>query len=211
MDGVLFTIAAPLASWSTGGAAIRPTDSVPTWSAITGLLGAALGWSRIDERLVRIAEQYAMAVQVMNVGITVEDYHTVQAPDADAARRARANTRSDELLVSEPNTTITRREYVPDARYKVLVLALTSTPIVAAPELAWSLAHPVYPLYAGRRSCLIGRIAADVVAGDMDTLLPSATHWDSRLKTARTPSIVRERRDMRVGARVFAARHECVA
>jgi CRISPR system Cascade subunit CasD len=184
---------------------------VPTWSAITGLLGAALGWSRTDERLVRIAEQYAMAVQVVSVGITLEDYHTVQAPDSEAARRGRTNTRFRELLVSEPNTTITRREYVPDGRYKVLVLALDSTPVVSAPELAWSLAHPVYPLYAGRRSCLIGRIAADVVAGDMDTLLPSATHWDARLKTARMPSVVRERHDMRVGARVFAARHECVA
>jgi CRISPR-associated protein Cas5/CasD subtype I-E len=211
MKGVLFEFSAPLASWATSGAAVRATDAVPTWSAMTGLLAAALGWGREDERIAALARDYAMAVRVIEPGSRLEDYHTVQSPDAARAGRARVQTRADELDAGEPNTTITRREYLSGARYSMLVLTAAERPVATPEALVRALREPVYALYAGRRSCPLARIGAKVVAGDLDSLLPDATHWDSRLPTSRTPSLVRERRDMRVGARRFAVRKECVA
>lgn len=198
-------------SWSETGAASRPTDFVPSWSAIVGLVGAALGWGRTDQRLVRFANDYALAVAVENPGERIQDYHTIQSPEKSQAEAMRAQTRADELSVASVHTTITRREYVSGAAYTVLLLADSDSPIASATEIAAGLGRPVFPLYAGRRSCALGRVAAEVVAGNLDDLLPGATHWDHRLASGRSPSLIRERRDQRVGPFAFTIRHECVA
>lgn len=210
-QGVRFRLQTPLASWSESGAALRPTDNVPSWSALVGMIGAAFGWRRADGRLSQLATDYAMAVRIERSGERIEDYQTVQSPERSQADRLRASTRADELSVPNVHTTITRREYVADAIYEILVLAVANTPVVTADEIRAAMLRPIFPLYAGRRSCALGRLAAVVVTGELDTLLPDATNWDSRLVTARAPSLVRERRDMRVGANSYALRHECVA
>lgn len=209
--GICFRLAVPLVSWSEAGAVIRPTDLIPSWSAITGMIGAALGWGRDDARLDRLAADYAMAVQVEQFGERLQDFHTIQSPEAAQAQRIRVRTRADELEVPTIHTTITRREYVSGARYVILVLPCRSDPGVSAQAIADALRRPAFALYAGRRSCAVGFIAAEVVTGNVDHLLPAATHWDSRLVSARTPSLIRERRDQRVGPRQYAVRHECVA
>jgi CRISPR system Cascade subunit CasD len=211
MQGVLFEIRAPLVSWAEGGAVRRTTDVVPSWSAIVGLLGAALGLPRDDVRLVSLSQDYALAVRVDAAGQRLEDYHTVQSPDAARARGARVQTRADELDTGDVNTTITRREYIADARYTVLILSKVTTPAVDAKKLAAALCRPAFPLYAGRRSCLVGRVGAQVVHGTLAELLRDATHWDRSLPAPREPSLVRERRDQLVGPRRYAIRLECVA
>lgn len=210
-NGILFRLRTPLASWSETGAALRPTDYVPTWSAIVGMMGAALGWGREDARLVSLATDYAMAVRMDQAGVRLEDYHTVQSPEKTQAEAMRARTRADELSVPQVHTTITRREYVSGSDCTVLVLSCAESPVVQPDQLAASLLRPVFPLYAGRRSCTLGRISAEAVAGDLDSLLPDATHWDNRLPTKKKASLLRERRDQRVGARQYTIRHECVA
>jgi len=210
-NGVLFPLRSPLVAWSEGGAALRPTDFVPTWSAIAGMVGAAFGWDRRDARIAGLAGDYAMAVRVDRAGVRIEDYHTVQSPERSQADAMRARTRADELSVEDVHTTITRREYVSDAAYTILLLAIAGSPGVNAEEIRAALMRPAFPLYAGRRSCTLGRIAAELVHGDLDALMPDATHWDSRLPSKRTPSLVRERRDQRVGAMTYGVRHECVA
>ncbi len=170
-QGIRFIVRTPLASWSQTGAALRPTDFVPTWSAIVGLLGAALGWSREDRRLDRLAADYAMAVRVDAAGERIEDYHTVQSPEKSQAGAMRARTRQDELSVRDVHTTITRREYVSGAAYTVLVLATVDAPVATPAQLAEGLAHPVFPLYAGRRTCLLGKVMAETV-DLMSTALP---------------------------------------
>lgn len=209
--GLRFRLRVPMASWSETGANLRPTDFVPTWSAITGLIGAAFGWRRDDIRLVELASGYALAVRVEKPGERLEDYHTVQSPERSHSDRLRSRTRADELSVAQIHTTITRREYVTGADYSLLVVAAVESPVVEPGQIVDALRRPVFPLYAGRRSCPIGRIAAEPVSGAMDSVMPDATHWDARIPSSRTPSLIRERRDLRVGAMAYAARNECVA
>lgn len=209
--GVLFAIDAPLVSWSESGTALRPTDQVPTWSAIVGLIGAALGLSRTDNRLAQIALDYGMAVEIRRRGLLIEDFHTIQSPERSQSARIRASTRLQELSVESVHTTITRREYVTDASYSFLVVSLSDTPVFSPNEIANALGNPIFPLYAGRRSCPLGRINATIVKGEMDEVLPKATHWDLRITTNRSPSLIRERRDLRSVNSTYLMRRECVA
>jgi CRISPR-associated protein Cas5/CasD subtype I-E len=209
--GCRFRLAVPLVSWSESGAATRATDFVPSWSAITGMCGAAFGWKREDPRLVRLAAEYALAVAVKNPGQRLEDYHTVQSPEASQASRLRVRTRADELSVAAVHTTITRREYVAGAEYEILIIQLTENPIVLPQQIVSALATPAFPLYAGRRSCVVGRLTAEYFEGEIDQLLSAASHWDARLNTSKAYTFVRERRDLLVGNRQFASRNECAA
>jgi CRISPR system Cascade subunit CasD len=209
--GVLFGIDAPLVSWSESGTALRPTDQVPTWSAIVGLIGAALGLSRTDNRLAQIALDYGMAVEIRSRGLLIEDFHTIHSPKRSQSEKIRASTRSHELSVETVYTTITRREYVSGASYLFLVISLSDTPVFSTSDIANALGNPVFPLYAGRRSCPLGRINATIANGEMDEVLPKATHWDSRIATSRSPSLIRERRDLRSVNSTYLMRRECVA
>lgn len=209
MACVTFNLAVPLVSWAEAGSAVRPTDSVPTWSAVVGMMGAALGLSRGDHRLFELARDYALAVEVRVAGQRFEDYHTVQTPKK-AAGAAMARTRGEELAL-ERQTSITRREYVAGAVYQIFIVALANEPCLSPDAIAAALRSPVFPLAAGRRSCLVGAVSATVVDGVLDEILLAATHWDARIKTVRPYSLIRERRDMPVSPRVFDIRLECMA
>ena len=211
VHAVRFDLNPTLASWSESGVVIKPTDRVPSWSALVGLVGAAFGWARDDARLPHFAAEYAMAIEVLRPGVVIEDYQTVQSPEADQARRRRSRTRLDELSVAKVYTSITRREYVADASYRITLVPTTQVPEVDATAICEALAHPVFPLSAGRRSCAVGPLRATVVSGEFDDLVATATHWDRRIATVREPSVIRERRDLIVGERQFVARLECVA
>lgn len=214
MPAALLLIEAPLASWAEGGAHYAPTDRVPTWSALTGMVGAACGWARTDERLLRFARDYAPAIRVVEVGDRLVDYHTVHSPHR-TKKMGSPRTRHEELQWvkkdGEPHTTPTRREYLQTARYEVVLIPLTAEPVIGPEAIAEAVMAPVYPLYAGRRSCLLGMVPGRVVR--TDELNATATHWDARLAWSRSGSLVRERRDLLVGLqpRRFALRHEVVA
>jgi len=209
--GISFAIEVPLVSWSESGTALRPSDQVPTWSAIVGMMGAALGLSRTDHRLAELGLDYGMAVEILHRGTLVEDFHTIQSPERSQSEKIRASTRYQELSVKDVHTTITRREYISGASYLFLIVALVDDPVFAPCEVAQALRNPIFPLYAGRRSCPIGRVNATVIEGDLDGLLKKATHWDSRITTSRVPSLIRERRDLRSVNATYLMRKECIA
>ena len=219
MRGVLIDLSASLASWSEGGAAYRPSDAVPTWSATVGLIGAAFGWGREDERLVRFASDFACAVLVEKSGHRMVDYHTVQTPHVPALKGHAIVTRLDELThgvkpgEDRPHTTPTRREYMSDVRYRLLVAPLVTPPWVSADDIAAAVSAPVFPLYLGRRSCLPSEVIAEVVEAECVEDVLHATHWDPRLPTRRTPMAVRERRDLltSLAPRRFDLRSEAMA
>lgn len=209
MNALGFDLITPMASWGVGGNSIVPTMTVPTWSAIVGLMGAALGIDRDDNALTGLANDFALAVRVDLSGVRSADYHTVQSPSASQAKAIRPRTRAQELAyVDDLNTTITQREYVQGAKYKVFVVQVTSSPAFALEAIVDALRDPVYPLYAGRRSCVLGRLDATIVGLEE---VQTATHWDQRIPLNKQISMVMERRDLLVGSRAFGVRHECVA
>jgi CRISPR system Cascade subunit CasD len=195
-------------SWGTGGSSIIPSHSNPTWSAVVGIIGAGLGIERDTPELVDIANDFALAFVVERVGVKSADYHTVQSPNAKQAAAVRPRSRAQELeYIDDLSTTITRREYIHDACYKVFVVQVADTPKFQLTDIVAGLRNPVFPLYAGRRSCVIGRLDAHLV--ELQELL-TATHWDSRINLGKQPSMVVERSDLLVGKRSFGIRQECM-
>jgi len=159
--------------------------------------------------LTGLANDYALAVRVDQRGVTSADYHTVQSPSASQARATRPRSRAQELdYIDDLNTTITRREYVHDARYRLFVVQVTPSPAIALMAIVAALRDPVYPLYAGRRSCIIGRLDAKLVTLEE---VQTASHWDQRIALDKPFAMVTERHDLLVGSRAFGIRHECVA
>jgi CRISPR system Cascade subunit CasD len=204
-----FDLITPMVSWGTGGNSIVPTMTIPTWSAIVGLMGAALGIARDDDALTGLANDYALAIRIDQTGVRSADYHTVQSPSASQARAIRPRTRAQELdYIDDLNTTITRREYVHDAKYRLFVVQVNEGPAFSLSALVDALRDPVYPLYAGRRSCIIGRLDAKLVTLEE---VQTATHWDQRIPLNKPFAMVAERHDLLVGSRAFGIRHECVA
>lgn len=209
MNALGFDMITPMVSWGTGGNSIVPTMTVPTWSAIVGLMGAALGSPRDDEALTGLANDYALAVRVDQRGVRSADYHTVQSPSSSQARTIRPRSRAQELeYIEDLNTTITRREYVHDAKYRLFVVQVVDHPSITLNSIVSALRDPFYPLYAGRRSCVLGRLDAKIVSmAEVQT----ATHWDKRIPLEKPYAMVTERRDLLIGSRAFGIRHECVA
>jgi CRISPR system Cascade subunit CasD len=159
MHALIFVVAAPLMSF--GEIAVderRGTAPRPTRSAILGVIAAALGWDRADARQQALSDGYDVAMRVDRPGRLLADYHTVQAPPTSAVRRragGRPATRAEELAVGDLGTKLTRRDYLVDAAFTVMVVARPSAP-ASLDAVAAALERPRWRLSAGRRACPLG-------------------------------------------------------
>jgi CRISPR system Cascade subunit CasD len=149
------------------------------------LLGCALGLERSDERQADLSKSYLRAVRVDQSGELLDDYHTVQSPQLPVVQQMRARTRAQELEAKNPVgqswTTITRREYIQDVRYTVVLWPAADDTPWSPEHLAQALRYPAHPLYAGRRSCpLSAPLAPEVLnaTGLSDVLSDGPMYWD---------------------------------
>lgn len=154
-DHLMFTLAAPMASF--GAIAVgerRPSWNRPSKSQVLGLLAAALGIERREEkRLSALAAALHYAVRVDMPGRPHADYHTAQVPPA--RRNRRFFTRADELAVakSELKTILSRRDFYTDAMHTIAVWARDEPPLpVSLADMAQALATPSFVPYAGRKA-----------------------------------------------------------
>ncbi|WP_034457472.1 type I-E CRISPR-associated protein Cas5/CasD [Buttiauxella noackiae] len=152
---LIFQLYAPLVSWGEVAVGeVRHTATIPSRSALLGLLAAALGIKRENEQQLQCMNQhYHFAIRPLSPREQwLRDYHTVQMPKEN--RKRRYYTRRDELILSseEPGTMLTSREYRCDAFYHVAVQETPDAPYTLD-ELACALMAPVFPLYLGRKSC----------------------------------------------------------
>ncbi|PWC10960.1 type I-E CRISPR-associated protein Cas5/CasD [Brenneria corticis] len=157
MDNYLvFQIYAPLVSWGEAAVGeVRHTATVPSRSALLGLLAAALGIRRDDrDALHRFNQHYQVAVRPLSGRETwLSDYHTVQMPKEN--RKAPRHTRRDELRPEAGQsleTMLTSREYRCDAYYHIAISETPGAPYSLG-ELRQALLSPVFTLYFGRKSC----------------------------------------------------------
>lgn len=150
----MFRLYGPLAAWGTIAVGQeRPSDAHPGKSAILGLLAAAMGVRREEEKAHQeIAMAYGFAVRVDAPGVLLRDYHTVQVPPE--RRKVAHYTRRDELRAGDLNTILSSREYRCDALYTVaLWVKRDHKPPFTLDTLAEGLKHPQFILYLGRKSC----------------------------------------------------------
>ncbi|MDE8743063.1 type I-E CRISPR-associated protein Cas5/CasD [Pectobacterium polaris] len=157
MDNYLvFQIYAPLVSWGEVAVGeVRHTSTVPSRSALLGLLAAALGIRRDDRAALTVFNQYYhVAVRPLSDRETwLNDYHTVQMPKEN--RKVPRYTRRDELRPEAGQsleTMLTSREYRCDAYYHIAISATPDAPYSLS-ALRDALLSPVFTLYFGRKSC----------------------------------------------------------
>lgn len=144
-------LAGPLQSWGESSRHMtRSTLTHPSKSGVAGLLAAALGIGRGDERIRELAT-LRFGVRIDQPGQLLTDYHTVSGASRNPLdpEKQRLPTADGGTLQAAKSTKVTYRHYLADARF---VAAFQGDPDLLT--RAWeALARPRYPLYLGRRSC----------------------------------------------------------
>lgn len=145
MTGLLLRLAGPMQSWGDHSTfSVRDTATVPTRSAVIGIIAAAQGRQR-GEPLDDLGA-LRFTVRVDRPGTLMYDFHTVggglpperTVPTADGKRRQAGK-----------GTIVSRRFYLADAVFTVAVTG----PDILVHEVYEALTTPVWGPYLGRRSC----------------------------------------------------------
>lgn len=144
-----------------------PIRDTPSLSALTGLLGNALGWRREDvTRLGALQERLVFGTRIDQVETRITDFQTAQL-GADDRWWTTAGVFADRAggAATYDSPHLREREY--DVGVK-LTLAVRLEPTADDPTLAQvadALFKPARPLFLGRKSCLP---AAPLHAGQME-------------------------------------------
>ncbi|WP_341668070.1 type I-E CRISPR-associated protein Cas5/CasD [Alcaligenes sp. SDU_A2] len=149
---LVFRLYGPLASWGTTAVGEeRPTASMPSRSALLGLLGAALGIRRDDETaLSALQSSVCFGIKQCAPGTLLRDYHTAQVPPQRS--KVVHLTRQSELSDPSPETILSKRDYRCDGLWVVAVW-LSQGAVYTLEQLQQALRQPVFQLYLGRKSC----------------------------------------------------------
>jgi CRISPR system Cascade subunit CasD len=166
---LLLRLAAPLQSW--GGESNferRVTHREPTKSGVIGMVAAALGVSRDDEKALSELSKLKFGVRIDCEGDLIVDYHIMKSK-SDEARQ-------------------TNRHYLCDA---IFVVGLHGDDtLIRRIELA--IDNPVYPLYLGRRSCQpTGRVNLGVKQASLKEALISEPWQVSQAYVFNNPGVRR--------------------
>lgn len=144
MNTLFLRLEGPLQSWGdTSKFVIRRSMHAPTKSGVLGLVCCAMGLSRqaARDRLPEL-NTLAMGVRIDQRGTRWWDYHTVGAGIG-------MTTAGGGIKTGAQGTLITRREYLADASFLVALQG----PSDLIRRVADALAHPVWPVFLGRKSC----------------------------------------------------------
>ncbi|MFJ9473369.1 type I-E CRISPR-associated protein Cas5/CasD [Streptomyces caniferus] len=147
MPGFLLHLTAPWQAWPAPGLFhTRPTMRFPTRSALTGLIGAALGIRRDPNTgAADLSELHPLryTVRIDRPGSQRRDFHTVGGGHEHTVPIAEGGTRS-----GNGGTLISERWYLADAAFTV---AVHCDDTVLTQRCTDALRAPVFPLYLGRR------------------------------------------------------------
>ena len=141
MKLLTFLLSAPLQSWGDSSRwDHRATASMPSKSAIIGMLGCCLGYSRGDPRLQELSEKVHVAVRADRPGRPMWDFQTVQNPGGKILN-AMGKPRGE--------TIITPKQYLQDAVFQVFICGEE----VILQTCCEAMRHPKWTICLGRRSC----------------------------------------------------------
>lgn len=142
----------------------RDSAVLPTKSGIVGLLGCALGLERDDLRLAEMNQNLRVAVRADRQGTEMIDFHTVRSLQLMTAQGTMRNKKG------EYGTLVTRRTYIQDACYTVLVQGEESL----LKSIEESLQRPKWPIYLGRKSCVPSRPVLERITREYSSLAEAA-------------------------------------
>jgi len=171
---LVFTLSASIgAMGDLAGHERRGSLHWPGRSAITGLLGAALGLRRESDFGALDALGMAVAPFQHRTDSGFRDYHTVET--VPSAKAKFPNSRPEALRAAgrETNTTITLRDYRTGPLFGVVIWGDGLEALQAA------LKSPVFVLYLGRKSCPL--------SAPVDGRIVAAETEESAMAQARVP------------------------
>lgn len=129
MKTIVLKFSGPLQSWGIGSHfETRDTARYPTKSAIVGLIGGALGYSRDETVRLQRLNELSFGIRIEQKGALLKDYHIARSAN---------------------QTYVTNRYYLQDAVFLAMLSHEDSRWI---DTVAKALVYPVFPLYMGRRS-----------------------------------------------------------
>ncbi len=152
-EHLVFTLCAALGAMGEfAGHERRGSLTWPGRSAVIGLVAAAMGIRRGDDAGFARLDALRMAVGLIDDGVPLRDYHTVETVPTAAARNPDSRPAALARAGRKTNTTITLRDYRVGVAYTV---ALWPGPgwTGALQDVAQALRQPVFALYLGRKSC----------------------------------------------------------
>ncbi len=138
---LILRLVAPLQSWGyLSHWEIRDTSFEPSKSGIIGLLSCALGYPRMDPRILELSKNLEMGVRIDRSGSIRRDFQTAQGPFL-MANESRSK-RSDHLIF--------KKQYIEDGAF--LVVLKGSKKILK--KCMNALQNPKWPTYLGRKCCV---------------------------------------------------------
>lgn len=149
---LLFQLWGPMASW--GNVAIgelRPSLSVPTRSAMIGLISGCLGYARVqEEEILELDGALRFGFRTDLPGTQLLDYHTVQSPGGRTNYRDFPSRKAElEVPTKYLQATLSEREYIADACWTVAVWSDS----FELQKIKAALEEPEFVPFLGRKSC----------------------------------------------------------
>lgn len=131
MTGFLLHLYGPMQSWAdTGFGQLREAGEFPSRAAVLGIIAAAMGIPRSDERLLDLYGTLRVDLATIRPGRVLRDFHTVEVRKGG-------------------NRTLTSRDYHHDAHFVALVTGEAGM----LDQAGAALRRPVFGTFLGRRSC----------------------------------------------------------
>ncbi len=164
---------APLQSWGHQSKFDRRTTlSHPTRSGVLGLMCAAMGIDRADAASLAEFANLDLTVATLGNRGRLTDFHTVGGgwDKRDAGQKRNIVPTADGKT---GNTVITRREYLEDARFGVVVCG----PRSQLETIAEALRNPRWGVWLGRKACIP---TAPVMQGVFDSEAAALNHLAER-------------------------------
>lgn len=182
MEFVLFQIQAPIISYgNVARGDLRSSDNYPSKSAITGLIGSALGIRYEDtDRALKLANALSVNVEVHSYGDLLVDYHTIQTIDTSVSKII-PRTRKDEIELAThktASTKVTNREYYTESLFVVSVYLKNDD--FTLDEIVNAINYPTFPLFIGRKACVPSSPLAPRKI-EADTLLESFNKYEVKI------------------------------
>lgn len=157
MSSLAFYLDAPFQSWGASSKfQRRETGSFPTKSAVIGMLAAALGIDKHSagetEKITPLAELYFTAVKIdHNKSVTrMMDFHTIGGGYEKSSSQREKMSIPQKASGASFGTVITRRSYLTDARFVILL----DGDLNVLEKVKAALENPVWGVWFGRKNCL---------------------------------------------------------
>ena len=154
MPTLLLRFDSPMQSWGTTlKLKNHDTQPYPSKSGVIGMIGAAIGIRRDDDKSISDLVCLKFGVRIDRQGTIIDDFHVSE--------------------VSEKEKKIGHRKYLSDACFTCGIEADEKT----LDKIKYALLHPAYPLFAGRRGC---PVTAELVQDIVPEGIPESLAYDSQ-------------------------------